>query len=232
MNEDALFCSDKQVGPLPNLYIVADGMGGHNAGDIASANCVKYLVTYFQDIAKGQDVGRLFEEALAYANDKIFKESNEQVSMRGMGTTVVVCSVYPERIYIANIGDSRLYTYGQVLSQITVDHSFVEELYRAGQITEVEMRHHPDKNMITRALGVEGSVESDFFDISRQGISHVLLCTDGLTKLATDREIEGILKKEISIEATVNYLTQRALDNGGKDNITVILTELESEVAQ
>jgi len=149
-----------------------------------------------------------------------------------MGTTLVVCTISKDMVYVDNVGDSRLYAYSDELMQVTIDHSVVEELYRAGQITETEKRHHPDKNMITRAIGVEGFIDMDFFPIKRSGIKYVLICSDGLTKMLTDIEIEGLLKKEAAVEETVNFLTQRALDNGGKDNVTVILVDLESGVGQ
>jgi len=118
---------------------------------------------------------------------------------------------------------------GTELKQVTVDHSVVEELYRAGHITEVERNHHPDRNMITRAIGVEGSITADVFSERTEDLSYVLLCTDGLTKMVTDLELEGLFNRGYKLEELLNALNQTAIDHGGKDNITMILIDLESE---
>lgn len=225
-NEDELFFSDNPVGPLPNLYIVADGMGGYNAGEVASRNCTKYVVEFISRAAETHEVEQLFYAAIDYANQKVYQEGHEDENLQGMGTTVVICTVADGLIHVANVGDSRLYALGEQLNQITIDHSVVEELYRAGHITEVEKRHHPDRNMITRAMGVQGSVEAECFTVKAEGIHQILLCTDGLTKMMTDLEIEGLLTKGTSLETTVTALIRTALDNGGIDNVTVVLADL------
>ncbi len=232
VNEDEVFRSDSPIGCLPNLYIVADGMGGHNAGDVASRNCTRYLVEYIENADIDTDIEQLFNDAIGYANRKLYDEGREDERLSGMGTTVVVATVFGESLYTANVGDSRLYAVGEELNQVTVDHSVVEELYRAGHISEVERHHHPDKNMITRAIGVEDPVMVDFFTIPAKEHTYFMLCTDGLTKMVSDIEIKGWFNKSRNVEAIVTGLTDTAIGHGGKDNITVIVVDLESEGQQ
>jgi len=228
LNEDDLYYSAGQVGALPNLYIIADGMGGHNAGEVASRNCIRYLVEYIAEADFDEDIEQLFYDAIAYTNDKVYREGQENDNMHGMGTTMVISTIYKDIVYVANVGDSRLYTIGKEFEQVTVDHSVVEELYRAGHITEVEKNHHPNRNMITRAIGVEGDVHADFFAVRTDALTHVLICTDGLTKMVTDLELGGLFNRGYDLEELVNALNQTALDHGGDDNITIILVDLES----
>jgi len=230
INEDELFRSDTPIGCLPNLYIVADGMGGHNAGDVASKNCTRYLIDYIEQAEIDSDIESLFKDAIDYANRKVFEEGVGDQSLSGMGTTLVVTTIYKNDVYIANVGDSRLYTMGAYLRQVTIDHSVVEELYRAGQITEVEKNHHPDRNMITRAIGVEGQIKADFFAVSSEETRYVMLCTDGLTKMVSDVEIEQQFNEVKSHQDIALKLKDLAIRHGGNDNITIIVIDLESQV--
>lgn len=230
INEDEYFRSDTAVGCLPNLYIVADGMGGHNAGDVASKNCTRYLIEYIESAEIDSDIESLFSDAIEYANKKVFQEGVDDPSLKGMGTTLVVATVFKNDVYIANVGDSRLYTMGAYLRQVTIDHSVVEELYRAGHISEVEKIHHPDRNMITRAIGVEGNIDADFFAVSSEETKYVLLCTDGLTKMVSDVELEQQFNAVLSSEDLTHKLKDLAIRHGGNDNITVIVIDLKSEV--
>ena len=230
VNEDEYFRSDSPVGCLPNLYVVADGMGGHNAGDVASRDSIHYFKEYMTEADFGGDPKQLFDDAFAYANSKVFNEGIMSRELQGMGTTMVAASVFGDSVLVGNVGDSRLYTYGEGIRQITIDHSVVEELYRAGQITETEKFHHPDRNMITRAIGVDDRVEMDFFTVEKKSCRLVLVCSDGLTKMMTDLEIEQVLKGQGSLRDKVENLVAAALRNGGRDNITVILIDLQEEV--
>ena len=140
-----------------------------------------------------------------------------------MGTTVVACTLLDKTLYVANIGDSRLYLISDEIKQVTSDHSLVEEMVKKGDITEREARVHPQKNIITRALGIDDQVHADYFEISVETSDIVLLCTDGLTNMIEDDDIEYIVKHSGSIEKAVNSLVAKANENGGYDNITVIL---------
>ena len=165
MNQDYFFASDEPVGNLPNLYIVADGMGGHKAGDYAS----KYTVEVMKrELAQSEekDVEKALVSAIEKANREIIKKASEDEHLKGMGTTVVAATIVEHMMYFANVGDSRLYLINQGITQLTKDHSLVEEMVRLGGIKPEEAKHHPDKNIITRAVGVLPEVTADFFEIS------------------------------------------------------------------
>lgn len=162
VNQDYIFASDRPVGNLPNLFVVADGMGGHNAGDFASRHGVSVLVETIQKDGSFNPV-RIIRKAVEEANSQILEQSVKDASLSGMGTTMVVATVVGEYVYIANVGDSRFYLDGaQKLVQISKDHSLIAEMVRLGEITEEEGRNHPDKNIITRAVGISGDVKVDF----------------------------------------------------------------------
>lgn len=232
VNEDDFYISDGPVGSLPNLYVVADGMGGHNAGEVASKDCIRFFVEYMSEAAYDGDAEQLFHEAFAYANERVFDEGYEKPELRGMGTTMVAMSVFGDRILVGNVGDSRLYVVSSDLKQVTVDHSVVEELFRAGAITEVEKYHHPDRNMITRAMGVDVTVNMDFFQLYKGECSMVLMCSDGLTKMLTDEEIRNVIGNASSVQEKAEKLLAASVRNGGQDNITIILVDLQKEAQQ
>lgn len=160
------------------------------------------------------------------ANMAVYKEARENSQYEGMGTTVVACTLQDRTLYVANIGDSRLYLINNGIKQITSDHSLVEEMVKNGNITEREARIHPQKNIITRALGIDDRVRADYFEISVETSDIVLMCTDGLTNMIEDDDIEYIVKHSSSIEKAVEVLVAKANENGGYDNITVILAEV------
>ncbi len=228
INQDCIFASAEPVGNLPNLFIVADGMGGHNAGDFASRFAVN---TVKQAIEASTEVNpvKLIEQAIQLANAGIRRESAAHEELAGMGTTIVVTTVVGHYAYTANVGDSRLYLYSGELRQITRDHSLVEEMVRLGEITEEEARRHPDKNIITRALGAADTVDTDFFDYRLPPEGVILMCSDGLTNMVDDVDIRRIIEKEPSAREKVEALINAANDNGGKDNIAVIIIEPGSD---
>ena len=178
MNQDYVFASEGPVGNLPNLFTVADGMGGHNAGDYASS------------------------------------------------TTMVVATIVDQYAYVANVGDSRLYVIQDGIRQVTRDHSLVQEMVRMGEISEAEARNHPDKNIITRALGAEKTVDVDFFDLKLEKGCTILMCSDGLSNMVEDEKIQEIISDpEADIDQKGSALLREANQNGGKDNIAVVLVE-------
>lgn len=222
-NQDFVFCEENAVGSFPNLFIVADGMGGHNAGDTASQLCVNLVAHQIEQTDKKTPVG-IFEEAVEIANRTIRQYSMEKPEYAGMGTTMVATTIYDDVAYVVNVGDSRLYQMTDVLRQITIDHSLVEEMVQSGEIRKDEMRTHPNKNIITRALGTDVSVQPDCFEIEVKPGDVFLLCSDGLTNMLEDFRIEEILREHgDDLEKAGKVLVDEANAAGGKDNISVVL---------
>ena len=230
INQDYIYCSDEPVGLLPNLYIVADGMGGYNAGDFASRCSVEAFVAQVQKNEQPTIISTM-AEALKVANATVLRYARENEEMNGMGTTFVAATVFPDRTYVMNVGDSRLYLLGDELKQITVDHSYVEEMVRKGEIQRKDARIHPKNNVITRAVGVEDTVEADFYEIETEEDSRfLLLCTDGLTNMVEDDEIRHMIAKYAKApQEAVQKLVKKANENGGKDNISIIIISLKQE---
>ena len=225
MNQDYVFTSDVPVGHLPNLFVVADGMGGHNAGDYASSHGVLTLVDEITVDAEYNPV-KVIRHAIERSNAEILGKAGEDESYRGMGTTMVVATIIGGFLYVANIGDSRLYVINRDIQQITRDHSLVQEMVRLGEINAEEARTHPKKNIITRALGAEKTVDVDFFDLKLEEGSIILMCSDGLSNMVEDKKLEEIVLTEgISLEEKGRTLVREANSNGGKDNIAIILIE-------
>ncbi|WP_033153826.1 Stp1/IreP family PP2C-type Ser/Thr phosphatase [Pseudobutyrivibrio ruminis] len=225
VNQDTIYASDARVGKLPNLYIVADGMGGELAGDYASAKCVEIIINSITNSNELETV-RILEQAIQTANNRIFTESHKDSSKTGMGTTLVLATVFDGHLYVANVGDSRLYVAnGAMLKQVTKDHSVVAELVRTGELDKDDAKYDKRKNMITRAIGAEETITPDYFDVEISGNEHILLCSDGLTNMVEDQEIFEILTSEENIESRANKLVERANANGGKDNVSVIIIE-------
>lgn len=224
LNQDYVYTCETPIGNLPNLFIVADGMGGHNAGDFASKHTVEVIVRTITDSEETEPV-RIIKQAIQNANAFIRRKSDEDEALRGMGTTVVVATVIGECLYVANVGDSRLYIMDEEIRQITRDHSLVEEMVRIGEIDRESARTHPDKNIITRAIGAAEEIEVDFFEIELQRGDVILMCTDGLTNMLEDRDIRKIMKGQRDVAGKAEELIKGANNNGGKDNIGVIIIE-------
>lgn len=225
INQDSIYFSDKPVGNLPNLYIVADGMGGHKAGDYASAHAVSWFVDYAKECSYENPI-TIMKTGIAKVNDMLLQMSNEHSELKGMGTTFVVAVMIDDKMYVANIGDSRLYVIGQEdTRQITLDHSLVEELIRTGQLDRRKVRFHPEKNIITRALGTGKEAVPDFFEVELQPGEKVLLCSDGLTNMVEDDEIGSIVMRQQFVDRICEQLIDRANYYGGKDNIGVVVIE-------
>lgn len=225
MNQDFVFCEQNQVGSLPNLYIVADGMGGHKAGDFASRFSVEKVVEYIQSSKLISPI-RLFEEAIKNANTLLLNEAKKNPNLEGMGTTLVVATIIDDILYVGNIGDSRLYVIHDDIKQITRDHSLVEEMVKNGELDKSEARFHPNKNIITRAIGASGDAIPDFFEVSLKKEDIILMCSDGLSNMIDDTEIfEIVTSKKDKIKSAVRDLIEKANEYGGKDNITVIVVK-------
>ncbi len=224
LNQDVAYASEKPVGNLPNIFIVADGMGGHNAGDYASKCAVQTIVREIRGSFEKNPV-RILGKAIRLAKDQIRRRAKEDRSLYGMGTTVVAATCLGHYLQVANVGDSRLYIVNEEVRQITTDHSLVEEMVRVGGIDREAARNHPDKNIITRAVGALDTLEIDFFSEELKAGDIVLICSDGLTNMIEDNEIGAILKERGSLEEKAGRLVAAANDNGGKDNIAVILID-------
>lgn len=224
-NQDYVYTSETAVGNLPNLFLVADGMGGHAAGDYASRFTVEKIVEYARTSQTKEPVA-LMKEAAAEANSGLLKEASEDFGKAGMGTTIVAATVEGDKLYTANVGDSRLYVINQTgITQITRDHSLVEEMVRLGEMDKAEAKDHPDKNIITRAIGVMPEVSVDFFETALEPGDIVLMCSDGLSNMIEDEEIRRIVLEQKDIVEAAEKLVDTANQNGGRDNITVVLIE-------
>jgi len=224
VNQDYVFASADRIGCLPNLLIVADGMGGHAAGDFASRFVVEELQKEIQTTGEIHPE-KIMQSAIQAANTKLIEESRKDPRLEGMGTTLVVATVIGHTLYFANVGDSRLYLINDEIKQLSKDHSLVQEMVRLGGINEEEAKHHPDKNIITRAIGAKDRVEIDFFEYHIGEEDTILMCTDGLSNMVEDEEIFRIVKSSRDVVETVEYLIDRANINGGTDNIGVVVAK-------
>ena len=224
LNQDYVFSSDTRIGNLSNVFIVADGMGGHNAGDYASRFTVDTMVEEIERSFEQSPV-KIFEKAIKTANRKLREKAAEDEALSGMGTTVVAATVLGRYLQVANVGDSRLYVINDKITQITRDHSLVEEMVRMGGIDKETARTHLDKNIITRAIGATDTVDVDFFNVELNRGDIVLMCSDGLTNMLEDEEIRMIVSGQRDIIEKAQRLVAAANDNGGNDNIAVILIE-------
>ena len=223
-NQDYVFTSEQAIGNLPNLFIVADGMGGHKAGEYASKYTVETICNCIERSFE-KNPTLILQKAIETANTHIRKRASEDISLEGMGTTVVAATCLGRNLQVANVGDSRLYVVNEEIRQITRDHSKVEEMVRMGVIDREAARNHPDKNIITRAIGASDDVEADFFNVELAAGDIVLLCSDGLTNMLEDEEIREILNTQEELEERARKLIETANAHGGKDNISVILIE-------
>ena len=221
-NQDSIYFSDVPVGPLPNLYIVADGMGGHRAGDKASRMAIDLAVDFVKKSTIENPIAVL-KRAMIFANNEIYKAANKEVDYSGMGTTMVAAVAKDGMLYVANIGDSRLYAINEEITQITMDHSLVEELIRNGELERKKGRNHPEKNIITKAMGSREEVLPDFFEIEIKPNDKYLLCSDGLSNMVENDEIRDIVIENYSLDDIAQALVNRANYYGGTDNISVVI---------
>lgn len=226
VNQDYVYCSENEIGKLPNLFIVADGMGGHKAGDFASKFCVESVTSYVANCKELTSIS-ILEGAIQYANSQLREKALNDSELEGMGTTFVAATIRDNRMIVANVGDSRLYHLNQQeMKQVTKDHSLVELMVENGELDPSEAKFHPNKNVITRAIGSNATVSADFFEIDLDEGDIILLCSDGLSNMLDDVEIYQIIKQmSPDLEGAANELVRRANENGGKDNIAIIIIE-------
>ena len=206
--------------------------GGHKAGEFASRYVVEHIVRSIKGSKEEEAVG-ILSESIETANRKLKEYADAHQQMRGMGTTIVAAVIQGRTLLVANVGDSRLYIVGDEITQVTQDHSLVQEMVRLGQMDPQSAKNHPDKNIITRAVGVSEKVKIDIFERQLRAGEYIILCSDGLTNMVEDSVILQILHGAGSLSDKAERLIELANKNGGKDNITVIIIEPNSdEVAE
>ncbi|WP_341456641.1 Stp1/IreP family PP2C-type Ser/Thr phosphatase [Clostridium oryzae] len=224
LNEDymASYTSDSL-----NIYIIADGMGGHNAGEVASKTAVESVIEYVKKAEQISDIGNLLKRAIIYANDEVNKLSQQDDQLNGMGTTITACITDGDNYIVANVGDSSCYVLAdKKLIKVTKDHSLVQQLIDEGSITEDEGKNHPNKNIITRAVGTGSDIEVDLFELDTNNLEKIILCTDGLTNEIELDDMSRILDESNSDNMQAcRELVELAKKNGGRDNITVMVIE-------
>jgi PPM family protein phosphatase len=234
-NEDSLL-----IMPEEDLYVVADGMGGHASGEVASKLSVDTMKAFYVDTSQDEDITWPFRTgieddypanrlvtAIKLANQHIFDASSTQAQLRGMGTTVVAIAFTGLKIVVAHVGDSRCYVhYEGKLKQITEDHSLLNDFRKSLNLTPEEEKNFPHKNIIVRALGMKNSVEVDIQSNKPKVGETYLLCSDGLSGEIEDPELERILNEEKDLDKACRTMVQMANNNGGRDNVTIILARI------
>jgi len=231
-NQDTIFYKNGWVGPLPNLFVVADGMGGHNAGDVASRHAVESFCQYIEEYSIAQlvqptDYLDLLVTAAQKANEDVYNLSFDDPSLQGMGTTFTACVVEGGRAFTVHVGDSRLYKIKQdEITQLTRDHTYVGAMMQAGQMTEEEAKTHPKRHMLTQVLGTKSHVEMDGHVFELTGVETLLICSDGLSNMIDDQGMKDIIKREGIVDHRMRLLLDEANARGGTDNISVILIDI------
>lgn len=230
-NEDAvgMFRSSKGV----SLAIIADGIGGNRGGEVASQMTVSYLGNQFEtnNLTDINSVKQWFATELITVNQQILDYAANNSDLEGMGTTLVAAILDGKQVIVANIGDSRGYILrNDNLVQLTEDHSYVNELVKNGNLTPAEAEHNPYKNIITKSLGINMDATADYHEYPIKLGDQLLLCTDGLTNMVSPEDIKAILSRDVSIDEKCIELVKRANQNGGTDNITVLLILADTEV--
>lgn len=228
-NEDCF-----EIEPEHGVYLVADGMGGHSFGEVASRIAVttvkQFVVDVATDSAKLKESSHPLKQGIEVAHDKVLEAIEQDESLYGMGTTLVGMVANDSFGVVAHVGDSRAYVYrGGDLELLTQDHTWVNEQVSAGHMSEEQARLHPLKNVVTRALGGEASVEVDVSELELRPGDLYLLCSDGLTTMLTDADISAVMAEHLPLEEACRKLVNESNDRGGLDNITVILVSIEED---
>ena len=222
VNEDYI---DYYTDDTKRIYVIADGMGGHNAGEIASKLAVENTISYINSLSQLDDLEESIRKAVGDSNNKIYELSKSKADLNGMGTTLTACLIKGNDMVIAHVGDSRCYIIkDKAISQVTKDHSLVQQLLDEGSITESEADNHPNRNIITRALGTNSTVDIDVIKMDIKGIEKIILCTDGLSNLVNEQELYDFVMNKDDCCAELIELSK---SRGTKDNISVIVFEGE-----
>ena len=225
INQDYYYISDDTE--ITQLYILADGMGGYKGGEIASSlaaeSAARYIKSNFSsNLIEKEEILKLVENAVEYANMVVYEKSKEVEELEGMGTTLEICLIYNNKAYIGHVGDSRIYRIRKdVIRKLTKDHSYVQKLIEDKKITREEAKYHPKKNMLTKALGCTPYVEPDIRARNFEKGDIFIMCSDGLTNMVDEKQIYDIVTRDI--EKAAEELVNEANAAGGYDNITVII---------
>ena len=228
-NEDSVIILNKNHKEF--VLAIADGMGGHKAGEIASKITIEHIIHNFNNIdtlGSKENAINWLRNTVNEINNKIFEYSNEHIESKGLGTTLVIAIKTEDYILYGNIGDSSGFVIkNQILHKVTKDHTYVNMLLNSGKITEEAAKNHPSRNLLTRALGANNPIEIDIFDIDTS-VKGIFLCSDGLTNMLTFEQIEKTLNSNLSIEEVVIKLIKKANSRGGTDNISIAYLKKES----
>lgn len=224
-NEDYIYY-DSQT----NIFVLADGMGGHNAGEIASQKASEYLFEYLH--AKGDSIvdANILKKAVIFSNNKLLKTSKENPELAGMGTTFTCALIRGNKVIVAHIGDTRAYKISKdSIVQITEDHTVSNQLYKLGKISKKELRDHKSKHILIKALGTIENLTPDIYDEDFEKETYLLICSDGLTDQVNDKEIFTIVNENKKLETIVEKLIGKANDCGGIDNVSIVCIKFEDE---
>ena len=216
------------------VFVIADGMGGHAVGELASRTAVEYVISTLPNELESannkKDIEDLLRRVVEKANVKVYLESLDNREFKGMGTTLTVAVLRDWRLYLSHIGDCRVYMlHGSTMDRLTVDHTLVQELIDSGSISEVEALTHPKRHVLLKSLGVNEFMSPDSYSIDISQGDLILMCTDGLYGYVDESEIRTILRRHKDLQACADQLVSQANQAGGKDNVTVILVHLDRE---
>jgi Serine/threonine protein phosphatase len=229
-NEDSVVITENHSSEI--LMSVADGMGGHKAGEVASSIAITHISKRFKDmgsVGNKEDAINWIKEVVSETNNLIYKYTEENPESAGMGTTLVIALLTKDYLLFGNIGDSSGFVIKKgKLHKVTTDHTLVNLLVKSGELTEEEAKDHPRKNVLMKALGAGNSVEMDIFDIETD-VDGIMLCSDGLTNMLENEQIEKVLGDETTIEEKIKKLIFKSNNRGGNDNISIALLGRESE---
>jgi len=230
LNQDAIFACTKPLGPLPNLFIIADGMGGHKGGEIASKAAITAFVNYIKEseTVSADNTLDLLTTAARHANHAVLQQAEQNSDLSGMGTTLTACTIInnseSDKYNIVHVGDSRAYAITQdSITRLTTDHTFVNEMIKAGQMSQSEAREHPKRNVLTRVLGIALDMNTDGYIHKLEPGTNILLCSDGLYNMVSEDKIREMSNNS---DDPAEALVTAANDNGGTDNISVILIKV------
>lgn len=224
-NEDAFICTETE-----GIFMVADGMGGRKAGEVAAAITRQTLLDKLSNLKNDGNVEQALREAFGEANRRVREKSDSDPEFKGMGCTCAMVALHAENFYLAHVGDSRIYLFRQnELKQVTRDHSYVEELFIRGLITEDEKADHPYKNQVTRYIGISQKLDADITSGPARNGDCFLLCSDGLSEEVNLERMQQIFARGLGPQETVGLLIDAALANGGRDNITAVVVKITAK---